>query len=137
MILHNLETAAGNPAAAAEARAKAIAAYAEARRGGWQITNGAATQLCGLVRAILAAQDPATPPDAIPAEVRAQLPAQEAQLREELTAFTRDPNAPPYLRALAPPLLAILDGSRDPALATDPALDFDDAVELTLLLEEL
>jgi len=34
-------------------------------------------------------------------------------------------------------LLAILDGSRDPALATDPALDYDDAAELTLLLEML
>jgi hypothetical protein len=50
---------------------------------------------------------------------------------------------PAYLRALAPPLLAILailailDGSRDPALAADPALDYDDAVELTLLLEQL
>jgi nitrous oxidase accessory protein NosD len=33
--------------------------------------------------------------------------------------------------------LAILDGSRDPALAADPALDYDDAVELTLLLEQL
>lgn len=136
-ILHDLETAAGNPAAAAEARAKAIAAYAEARRGGWQITSGTVGQLCGLVRAILAAKDPATPPDAISAEARAQLPAQEAQLRQQLTAFTRDPSARPDLRTLAPALLAILDGSRDPALATDPALYYADAVELTLLLEQL
>ncbi len=135
--LHTLEIAAGNPAAAAEARAKAIAAYAEARRGGWQITYGAAAQLCGLVRSMLASKNPATPPTAIPAEVRAQLPAQEAQLRQKLTAFTRDPNAPLYLRALAPPLLAILDGSRDPALATDPLLEWDAAAELTLLLEQL
>ena len=34
-------------------------------------------------------------------------------------------------------LLAILDGARDPALARDPRLDYDDAVELTLLLESL
>lgn len=137
MILHNLETAVGNPTAAAEARAKAIAAYAAARRDGWEITHGAGAQLCGLIRALIAAKAPATPPDAIPAEVRAQLLAQEPQLRAQLTNYTRDPNAPRYLRALAPPLLAILDGSRDPALATDPALDYDDAVELTLLLEQL
>jgi tetratricopeptide (TPR) repeat protein len=136
-ILHDLETAVGNPGAAAEARATAIAAYAEARRGGWEITHGAGAQLCALVRAILAAQDPATPPDALPAEARAQLLAQEPQLRAELTAYTRDPNTHKDLRALAPPLLAILDGSRDPALATDPALSYADAVELTLLLEQL
>lgn len=127
-ILRKLETAAGNPAAAAEARAKAIVAYTAARRGRWQITQGRAVQLCGLVRAILAARDPATPPDALPAEFRAQLPAQETQLRAQLAAVASDPNVPPYLRALAPPLLAILDGSRDPALAADPALDYDDAV---------
>jgi len=56
---------------------------------------------------------------------------------EAPAAVTRDPNARKDLRALAPPLLAILDGSRDPALATDPALDYDDAAELTLLLEQL
>lgn len=136
-ILHDLETADGNPTAAAEARAQAIAAYAAARRGGWEITQGAGAQLCGLVRALLAAKDPATPPDALPAEARAQLLAQEPELCAQLTAFTRDPNAPPYLRALAPPLLAILDGSRDPALATDPAINYADSVELTLLLEQL
>lgn len=136
-ILHNLETADGNPAAAAEARAQAIAAYAAARRGGWEITQGAGAQLCGLLRALLAAKDPATPASALPAEARAQLLAQEPQLRARLTNYTRDPNAQRYLRALAPPLLAILDGSRAPALANDPALDYDDAAELTLLLEQL
>lgn len=120
-ILHDLETAVGNPAAAAEARAQAIAAYDAARRGGWEITQGAGAQLCGLLRALLAAQDTATPPDAFPAEARAQLLAQEPQLRAQLTAFTRDTNARKDLRALA----------------TDPALDYDDAVELTLLLEQL
>ncbi len=80
---------------------------------------------------------PDTPPDTIPAEVQEQLLAQEPQLRDQLSAFTRAPNTKPYLRALAPPLLAILDGSRDPALANDPALDYDDAAELTLLLEQL
>ena len=136
-ILHDLETVAGNPDAAAEARAKAIATYAEARRGGWQVTAGAGAKLCGLVRGILAARDPDTPEDALSAEVRTQLLAQEPKLRASLTEFSQDSQAPSYLRALAPALLAILDGSRDPALAADPALDYDDAAELTLLLEQL
>ena len=38
---------------------------------------------------------------------------------------------------LATNVLAILDGSRDPALADDPALHYSDAVELKLLLEQL
>jgi hypothetical protein len=32
-------------------------------------------------------------------------------------------------------LQAILDGDRTPGLADDPALEYDDAVELRLLLE--
>lgn len=136
-ILHNLETAAGNPTAAAEAWAQAIATYASARRGGWEITHGAGAQFCYLVRALLAAKDPATPASVLPAEARAQLLAQEPELRARLTNYIRDPNTQPYLRALAPPLLAILDGSRDLSLATHAALDYDDAAELLLLLEQL
>ncbi|TWU03003.1 CHAT domain-containing protein [Stieleria varia] len=137
MILHSLEIAVGDRLAAALARAKAIATYADARRRDWQVTVGAGAQLCGLVRTILAAKDPATPPGAIPDELHENLPQFETQLREQLTGFIRDENTQPYLRALAPPLLAILDGSRDPTLADDPALDYDDAAELILLLEQL
>ena len=42
-----------------------------------------------------------------------------------------------YLRQVIPALQAILSGSRDPAPASDPGLDFDDAAELRLLLESL
>lgn len=136
MILHNLETAVGNDAAAAKARAQAIAIYADARRGGWEITHGPGAELCRLVRALLAAKDPATLTEGFSAEARAQILAQEPTLRDRLTSFTRDPDSPAYLRALASPLLAILDGARDPALAADPALDYDDAAELMLLLEQ-
>ena len=135
--LHKLESAAGNHAAAAAARAEAIAAYAAARRAGWEITAGQGAQLCRVVRLIALAKDPVTPPDAIPAEVRAQLPQLDTQLRGQLAAWSGDSDVQAYLRAIAPALLAILDGSRDPALAEDPALDYDDAVELTLLLEQL
>ena len=43
----------------------------------------------------------------------------------------------PRARALLPKLQAILSGSRDVALADDPALNYQDAVELKLLLESL
>lgn len=38
---------------------------------------------------------------------------------------------------LIPTLQAILDGSRDAALADNPDLEYDDAVEVRLLLETL
>jgi hypothetical protein len=38
---------------------------------------------------------------------------------------------------MLPKLHAILHGDRDSALAADPALDYDDAAELLLLLETL
>jgi hypothetical protein len=38
---------------------------------------------------------------------------------------------------MLPKLHAILHGDRNPALAADPALDYDDAAELLLLLERL
>lgn len=46
-------------------------------------------------------------------------------------------SVPTWLKTLLPKLQAILMGSRDPALADDPALDYDDAAELILLLETL
>jgi hypothetical protein len=41
------------------------------------------------------------------------------------------------MKVLLPKLRAILKGARDPSLADDPALDYDDAAELKLLLEDL
>ncbi len=38
---------------------------------------------------------------------------------------------------LIPSLQAILDGARDAAVADNPELDYDDAVEVRLLLEKL
>ena len=51
--------------------------------------------------------------------------------------MAENPEAPAYLKALIPALKAILNGARDPALADDPNLDFDDAAELQFLLEDL
>jgi hypothetical protein len=44
---------------------------------------------------------------------------------------------PPHVTALLTKLQAILRGDRTPALADDPDLYYDDAVELQLLLEQL
>jgi len=54
---------------------------------------------------------------------------QADEIREHLKQY------PPH--PLVSALQAILSGSRDPALASDPALDYDDAVEVRLLLERL
>lgn len=43
--------------------------------------------------------------------------------------------AAPNVAAFFNYLRAILTGTRDPALLADPALAYDDVVELTLLLE--
>jgi hypothetical protein len=40
-------------------------------------------------------------------------------------------------QVLVAKLQAVLHGSRDPALAEDAALDYDDAAELVLLLERV
>jgi hypothetical protein len=54
----------------------------------------------------------------------------------QLAKYAR-PDVPAWLTALLDKLQAILRGDRDPALASDPALSFWDAVELQLLLENL
>ncbi|MGZ3300534.1 MAG: hypothetical protein ACXWO3_06485, partial [Isosphaeraceae bacterium] len=53
---------------------------------------------------------------------------------DQLDGESDNPN---YLRPVLLALRAILAGSRDPALADDPALDYDDAAEILLLLERL
>ena len=60
--------------------------------------------------------------------------AQAGQLLAQLSGVAE---APPSLKALFPKLQAILNGDRDPALANDPALNYDDAAELRLLVESL
>lgn len=135
-ILHLVERAAGNSRAAMDARQQAMAAYERARRHGWEITAGAAVELCETVMFIVVARQPQFAAD-FPDEARIMLPEVERNFREKLQSVANRSDAPAYMKPLAPKLLAILDGSRDPALAEDPDLDYDDAVELKLLLERL
>ena len=65
---------------------------------------------------------------------------QEGQLAEfgaALDQLDGDPTNPPISGPVLVALRAILAGNRDPALADDPALDYDDAAEILLLLERL
>ena len=114
-LLRTLESAVGNGPAAGEAREQAIQAYLAYRRaGGENQTKGG--QLAALVAQAIAAS-----------EIDAATAA--------LTELLQRPNLPDYLKALIPALQAVLGGSRDPTLAVDPNLDFDDAAEVLLLLE--
>lgn len=111
-ILSYLERAVGNQPEALKTRNQAVRAYLTYRQDGGENQSPGA-RLCALV-----AHDPGA--------ARAQL----AELRQM-------PNPHAWLIAMIPPLEAVLDGSRDPALADDPNLNYADAAELLLLIESL
>jgi tetratricopeptide (TPR) repeat protein len=54
-----------------------------------------------------------------------------------LAEIAQRPNLPAYVPPGLAALQALLAGSRDPALADDPRLAYDDAVDLRLLLDQL
>ncbi len=115
-ILHQLETATGDAEAAARARQRAVESYLSYRREGGHTTTPSA-RICAAATAAIEDGD-----------------------TSELEAYLSQPlgeDVPPWVRVVFPKLLAVLRGERDPALAVDPELDFDDAVELLLLLEAL
>ena len=115
-ILSAIETDAGNPAAATEARRQALSAFLAYRRGGGEnhLPDG---RLALLVRQALAAGDPAS--------VAFQL--------QQVAAAPEAAQRLPFLSALQ----AIAGGGRDPALAEDPALGYREAAEVLLLIEAL
>jgi tetratricopeptide (TPR) repeat protein len=115
-ILHTIERAAGHAQAAAEARLQAIEAYLAYRRDGGEPQSIGGTWC-----------------EAVP---QAILQGQHAVVSRELSELAQQ-DIPASAKALIHRLQSILAGSRDPALAADPALDYDDAAELRLLLERL
>jgi hypothetical protein len=115
-ILHDLEAATGNAQAAAEARGQAVAAYRAYRRAGGESQTNTAP-LFALVA------------EALRQGTTAEAAAQLRELSE------RDISA--SLTALLDKLHAVLGGDRAASLAADPALNYQDAVELQLLLESL
>ncbi|MCI5223039.1 MAG: tetratricopeptide repeat protein, partial [Candidatus Electrothrix sp. AR4] len=116
-ILHQIETAEGNTAAAKAAWIKARDAYLAYRwQGGYAQTPGGelADQVIGAVQ-----QD------------------KTEEMVQALAQIAEADDTPDFLKVAAPKFLAVLNGSRDPALADDPALYYADAAEVLFLMERL
>ncbi|MEO5349045.1 MAG: tetratricopeptide repeat protein, partial [Magnetococcus sp. YQC-3] len=116
-ILAYIETAAGRPEAAAQARREARRLFAQYRRDGGENHNPGAKWCQGVAATIQ------------------QGAGQQA--REKLEDLANHPQLDSYAKALIPVLLAILSGDRRATLADTPGLDYADAVEVELLLEQL
>ncbi len=115
--LHDVGQAVQNPDVADQARQQAMQKYMTYRRAGGENTNPGA-RLCAQIGRAIRAGDTAI-------------------LASRLEQVAASPNVPPAGKLLITKLQAILTGSRDPALATDPNLHYQYAVELQLLLEGL
>lgn len=116
-ILHNLERALGHADAASRARQQALDAFLAYRLAGGENHSPAGRLVAGLGQAIATGE--------------------VAAMGTMLEQLAGQAGLPHYLQVLVPALQQILTGSRDPALAADPELDYDDATELRLLLEGL
>jgi tetratricopeptide (TPR) repeat protein len=115
-LICDVEQATGNPQATAQARKQAIESYLSYRRaGGQSMTNGA--KLCDMAAEAIEQGD-------------------TTQMEQSLAQYS-GADIPPSARVLISKLQATLHGDRNPGLADDPNLDYDDAVELQLLLERL
>ena len=115
-ILGGIETDAGNPAAAAEAKRKAVACYLAYRRDGGENHDGPGRISLAVTQSLLAG-DPDT----------------AESLLQQLAA---DPAAA-WLLAFIRALQAIVAGSRDPTLADAPDLWATMAAEILFLIETL
>jgi tetratricopeptide (TPR) repeat protein len=115
-ILADIETTAGNSAAAADARHQALAAFLAYRRDGGENQTGSG-RLALAVRKALASGDP----------------GEATSLLQQLAAAPQAASMLPFLTALQ----AITTGSRDRSLAEDPGLHYELAAEVLLLLEAL
>jgi len=114
-LLHDLEQATGNVPAAADARQQAIQCYLEYRRASGESQQPGAS-LCAFI-------------------ANAMRQGDTTAVAQELAYLAAITDPPPRLQTMLPKLHAILHGDRNPALAADPALDYDDAAELLLLVE--
>lgn len=115
-ILTLIETDAGNTTAAAEAKGKAIASYLAYRRDGGENHDGPGRISLAVTQALCSGE-----------------PAQAATLLQQLAAAPEAAGLLPFIGALQ----AVVAGSRDPALADQPELDYTMAAEILLLIESL
>ncbi|MCP5158356.1 MAG: TIR domain-containing protein [Gammaproteobacteria bacterium] len=118
--LRDVSQSVQNVAVADQARQQAIKKYLAYRRAGGENSNPG-IRLCGQVGQALRTGDT----EAI------------SLLTTKLEQITASPNVPPAGKLLTNKLKAILEGDRDPALALDPDLHYQYAVEVQLLLEAL
>jgi tetratricopeptide (TPR) repeat protein len=114
--LCDLEQTIGNSQAAAQARQRAIKSYLDYRLSGGQSMSGGA-QLCAMA-------------------VQAITQADTTEI-EQVFAQLSGEDIPPSAKVMTSKLQDILRGDRNPVLANDPNLGYDDAAELQLLLETL
>jgi tetratricopeptide (TPR) repeat protein len=115
-ILHDLERASGNPAAARAARQRAVAAFLAYRRDGWENHSGAG-RLCL-------------------AMAQAMQQGDTAEIQKDIASRIELPQLQEY-KNFHHKLQAILAGERNLALAEDEGLHYELAVELLVLLEGL
>ncbi len=115
-ILADIETDAGNPAAAAEAKAKAIACYLAYRRDGGENHYQDGRISLAVTKSLLADD-----------------PAAAAALLQQLAANPDAARPLPFIHALQ----AIVSGSRDRTLVDAPELDHTMAAEILFLIETL
>ncbi|HKU75138.1 MAG TPA: TIR domain-containing protein [Pyrinomonadaceae bacterium] len=116
-LLSAIEKDTGNPVAAADAKDKAIACYLAYRRDGGENHEGTG-RISRAVTEYLLAGNPG---------------AAASFLEQQATGSNLSISASAYIRALQ----AIVDGSRDRALADAPDLDYGMVVEILLLIETL
>jgi tetratricopeptide (TPR) repeat protein len=116
-ILHDIETATGNPAAARAAWQQARDTYLAYRQQGGYAQFGSG-KLVDHVLGLLAQQ-------------------QVDEIQSLFEQLTSDPDTRDTTKQLIQAMVAILNGSRDPALADDPALNYADAAEVLFFLHRL
>jgi tetratricopeptide (TPR) repeat protein len=117
-VLHGLERAVGDRASAQQARAEARRLFLAYRRDGGENHNPGG-RLCAVFY------------QALQTEGTGEMAGTLGQLADD-PGWQDDED-----KALLSTLGAVLRGSRDPALAEDPALYYQDAAEVQLLLERL
>ncbi|MDS4029903.1 MAG: TIR domain-containing protein [Candidatus Contendobacter sp.] len=115
--LRDVGQAVENPGVADEARRQSIQKYLAYRRAGGDNANPG-SRLCAQIGQAIRAGD-------------------TAPLAAKLAQIVASPNVPPAGKLLITKLQAILAGSRDPALATDPDLHYQYAADIQLLLDDL
>jgi len=116
-ILHDIETAAKFPVAAAEAKRRATEHYLAYRRDGGENHSAIGRISLAIAQSLLGGETTAS-----------------ISLLDRLSA---DPDLPTTLRPFIEALQAIIAGKRDPALADAPELDPIMAAEALLLIEML